>query len=361
MCEAYALEGHEVTLLCPYWDDARVGSDAYAFAQVRRNFNIVRLPRIDIFPGTANRMLYWLRTISFLIAARAYLLFHKFDLVVTRDYAALFFLKNCLYEIHTPPKVDTGRTSLLRRALGLAVLTSGIKDFYTERGVSPKHIHISPDAVDPDLFEVAETKSEARTKLRLDPEKFLVGYVGTLKAVGHEKGVSTVIQAMRLAPAGAMACIFGGEPDHVREYQEKAREAGVSDRVLFFGHVSHAEVPLIMRAFDCAVVPLPDVEVFRLYTSPLKVFEYMAAGLPMIVTDLPSLREVLDERIATFIPPGDPEALARAIEMSMRERAAMQAQADRAKTTVKTRFTWRARARAIVEFTEGLTFRSHGN
>lgn len=363
MCEAYALEGHEVTLLCPRWLDPNVGGDAYAFGRVKKNFKIVRLPIIDLFPGTPRRIFFRLRTLSFLLVAKIYILFNQFDLIVTREYGALFFFKNCIYEIHMPPKVKTGNESLIGRALGLVVLTSGIRDFYTARGVSLERIHISPDAVDPAVFEIPETREEVRAKFGLDPDAFIVGYAGTLRAMGHEKGIGTLIEAMKKTNPGVIACIFGGERQHVEEYKKRAQDAGVSDRMHFFGHIPHDEVPLAMRAFDCAVVPILDVEIYRLYTSPLKVFEYMAARVPMIVSDLPSLRDVLDESLAVFVPPGNGIALAGAIETLRHNPAAALARAVKAQVLVKEKFTWRARARAVVDFGERLKIqpRSYGN
>lgn len=350
MCEAYALEGHEVTLVCPAWHDPVSGDDAYAYAGVRPNFKIVRLPRLDFFYGSPHPLWYWLRTISFLLVARLYLWFVRYDLLVTRDYAALLLFSDCIYEIHTPPKVKTARESLLSRARGLAVLTSGIRDFYTERGIEPARIHISPDAVDPAAFEVSATKRDARERLGIDQDAYVAGYVGTLKAVGLEKGIGTVIEAMREVRPGTRAYVFGGEPDQVAEYEARAAAAGVGDRIVFKGKIPHADVPLAMRAFDCALVPLLDLEVFRLYTSPLKVFEYMAAGVPMIVSDLPSLRDVLDEHVATFVTPGDSHALAQALDAQRADGSSSQAMAERALTLVRERYTWRARARGIVDF-----------
>lgn len=349
MCEAYALESHDVTLLCPPWTDPSVGADAFAFARVRRNFKIVRLPRLDPKPGSTGRLSFWIRTFSFLVVARVYLFTHRFDLVVTRDYLALLFSRRWLYEIHIPPKKGRGE-ALIGRALGLAVLTSGIRDFYTARGFSKERILIAPDAVDPAVFEVNTSRTEVRARWRIPQDAYVVGYVGTLKAMGIEKGIGTVIDALRDTPAGIIACVFGGEKEHIAEYQRRAEAAGVSEKIRFFGQVEHSLVPHIMPAFDCAVVPILDHEVYRLYTSPLKVFEYMAARLPMIVSDLPSLRDVLTEETAVFVPPADGHALAEAILDFQKNPDRALSMSARAKVIVDERYTWRARAHSIIEF-----------
>jgi glycosyltransferase involved in cell wall biosynthesis len=99
-----------------------------------------------------------------------------------------------------------------------------------------------------------------------------------------------------------------------------------------------------------AVVPLPDNPMARYFTSPLKVFEYMAAGLPIVASELPALREVLrHEENALLVPPDDAPALAAALrrltsEPALAERLRHQAHADVAGRT------WEARAASVGDF-----------
>jgi glycosyltransferase involved in cell wall biosynthesis len=87
----------------------------------------------------------------------------------------------------------------------------------------------------------------------------------------------------------------------------------------------------------------------RLYASPLKLFGYMASGVPIIASDLPAIREVLDESTATFCEPDNPESLARAIEFVLANPAEAQTKARKALELVKD-YSWTERARKILEF-----------
>ena len=93
----------------------------------------------------------------------------------------------------------------------------------------------------------------------------------------------------------------------------------------------------------------PDLEHYAHYMSPFKLFEYMASGVPFITTDLPSVREVVDERMTTFVAPGDYEALAAALVAVARDQGAAQVRARRAREEV-TRYTWPLRAERIATF-----------
>lgn len=349
MCEAFAKAGHDVTLLAPYWNDPLVGEDAFAYAGVEKNFTIKRLSRIDIAPTNANGVLYWVRTISFLVAARMYLWQNHFDIVYTREALGGLFVPFCVYEIHSPPKNRWLYKISLFRTRALSVLTSGIRDVLVKRGYPIEKILVEPDAVDYERFALLVSRNEARVQLSLPQKKYLVGYVGTLKTMGKEKGVGPTIRALMNVP-DVLFYVVGGEEPHIAEYKALAKECGVSERVVFTGQVPHAQVPLCLKAFDVVVAPFPDIEHYRLYMSPLKIFEYMAAGVPMIVTDLPSLRDVLSEESAFMIPPDNVQALSSALNDLRFHPEKAKTIAKNALELARTKYTWKARAERTVEF-----------
>jgi len=87
----------------------------------------------------------------------------------------------------------------------------------------------------------------------------------------------------------------------------------------------------------------------RYFTSPLKLFDYMAAGVPIVASDLPALREVLtDEENALLVPPGEPDGLARAIERLLGDPALADCLRGRAFADVAA-YTWDRRAERIIE------------
>ena len=103
--------------------------------------------------------------------------------------------------------------------------------------------------------------------------------------------------------------------DRVPSYRSIAAEHGLDpDRVRFVDRVPNADVPTWLAAFDVAVMPGRRTQHFAYETSPLKLFEYLAAGLPVVAIDLPSMRLVLrDGENALLADPDDPAALPGAI------------------------------------------------
>ncbi|MFB3853492.1 MAG: glycosyltransferase family 4 protein [Vicinamibacterales bacterium] len=162
------------------------------------------------------------------------------------------------------------------------------------------------------------------------------------------KGVDLLLHAISLLPDTACLIVGGmngeGDLDRLRTL---AHSLGIDERVRFTGSVAPSEVrPMLLRA-DVLVLPNTATAISERYTSPLKLFEYLAAGRPVVATDLAAVREVLaDGRNAVLAPPGDPAALADAIrrvidDSELAARIARQAFEDAAG------FSWDCRAERI--------------
>jgi len=123
------------------------------------------------------------------------------------------------------------------------------------------------------------------------------------------KGVNDLVDAARLLP-GFRVRLIGGSEERIAELRARAGSGGAT--LDFAGHIPHGSVASELARACIAVLPNradPD----SAFTSPIKLFEYMAAGCAVVASDLPSLREVLEPDEAAWCPPGDPAGLANAI------------------------------------------------
>ena len=353
MCEGFGSAGAEVELVVPKRARTRA-ENPFTYAGVVENFTITKLPCVDLFPGTQSRLFYGIRTLSFFISAKIYLAFKKYDVLYTREKIAGVFFKDFIYEIHTvSEQSSTSYKARLLNVRGAVVLTSFIKDAYAKEGIKSENIIIAPDAVTLREFDIEETREEARIKLGIPNTAYVIGYTGTLMMMGMERGIREALEALNELPENVEMYIVGGEPGEVVYYQKEAEQIGVSGRVHFIGKVPHDAIPLYLRAFDVVIVPLPDFPFYRYYTSPLKIFEYMASGKPIVSSDLPSLREVLDEDTAVLVAPGDARALAEGLTRVMENEALGKKIREAAFQKVQN-YTWEKRAKTILTFIESL-------
>ncbi|MEO5361092.1 MAG: glycosyltransferase family 4 protein [Nitrospirota bacterium] len=156
-----------------------------------------------------------------------------------------------------------------------------------------------PDAVRGDMFESALPYEQRR----------YIFYAGGLY---RWKGVDLLIEAMRYLPDETLVIAGGGQ--RLDELRELAARIGVADQINFTGQLSHSDVINFMRQAKAAVIPnLP--ESVSIYSSPLKMFEYMALNCPIAAANIPGIAEILtDGKDAVFFTPGDVQSLAAAIK-----------------------------------------------
>ena len=108
-----------------------------------------------------------------------------------------------------------------------------------------------------------------------------------------------------------------------------------------------------MKAFNVCAMPFPRNEHYAYHMSPLKLFEYMASKRPIVASDLPSIREILNEESAILVEPGNPKALAEGIKKVLQDEELAKKLAENAHRDVQ-QYSWEKRAEKILEFMGGM-------
>lgn len=250
-------------------------------------------------------------------------------------------------EIHRVPGGATRRRWLLEAAgagAGVVAISGGVREDLVALGVDAGSITVAHDGFEPQRFVDLPDPAAARAELGLEVGRPTVVYTGGLLAW---KGVDVLVDAAR--ELDAQVVIAGGMDADVAQLRRRA--AGLA-HVRIDGFQPPGRVGLYLAAGDVGVVPNRSTPAISArYTSPLKVFEAMGAGLPLVASDLPSLREVLDEKVATFVTPDDAGALAAGLRgvLEDAERRGRMAAAMRARAA---EHTWGARAERLLEWME---------
>ena len=270
-------------------------------------------------------------------------------LVIARDVEVAHRLRGragVAWEVH---RVPGGR---LRRRWAAEALAAGVRPIAISSGVAEdlacpelgaRDVPVEHDAVDEQLAAALPDRSAARQRLGLDSEQPIALYAGGLL---RWKGVDVLVDAARDPRlAGALVLVVGGMDRDVAAL--RARAAGASN-VRVDGFRPAGDIPLYLAAADVGVVPnRATPRISSHYTSPLKVFEALASGLPLVVSDLPSLRDVLDDGTATFVEAEDAEALAGGIAKLLDDPGLRARRAAAGRQRVE-RATWTARARRVL-------------
>jgi glycosyltransferase involved in cell wall biosynthesis len=296
--------------------DGRLADDAiFAWYGITRPFRLRRLPmawRLD--PAMLERS-NWRQFSS---RARYYTWLARPRLIMTRCHeSADYALRDrfpVIFETHDGPghtKTMDAIAEFARRPTLAGVVTTSevLKDAFCSAGLSPAQVLVIPNAVDLARFELrAGAREAARSELGVRPEEFLVAYTGSLKAY---KGIGTVIEAARLRPRYRFITI-GGSAEEIAGWQAQAADCRNLELRPF---VPNQELPRYLAAADACLVPNSASDRTAAWTFSLKLYEYLAAGRPVVASDIPSLRSAVVNGVeALLVPPDDAQALAAALD-----------------------------------------------
>jgi glycosyltransferase involved in cell wall biosynthesis len=349
MCTALASAGADVEL----WhsrDNGDSTESVFGYYAARPSFRVRKLANVDVVPlerwlpppvmkylggGQAVAWAWYSAMVARNEGAQLYL---------TRDLWAAWWLTGrglpVVVEIHIPPEGPTRyllpRLGRRRSLMSVVALTDRGRERLVAEGLPSRRVTVLRSGVDVSAYSGLPDRQECRRLCGLPSDRPIVGYVGRFQTMGIEKGIPELIRSVGLlrrgdGPAPLLVCV-GGPMDPVTRYQALARECGLGpDSFLFHDRVPSARVPTWVRALDVAVVPSPAVAHFTDYASPLKIFECMAAGTPIVATDLPAHREVLvHTRTAWLAEPGSAGSLAEGISTLLSDPTLRRGMASRA-------------------------------
>ena len=344
MCSAFVSDGHEVELIVPKRSN-HITEDPFKYYVIKNKFKITKLWCLDFLSW--GMIGYWLQSITFAERSAWYLL-NKKGIFYTRDELLAVYLrlfgKDVVWEAHT------NRNNIfvkLIKILNIQIIsiTQGLKDFYMKNGVDAVRILVAPDAVDAEQFDINISMEEAREKLGLPKDKKIILYTGHLY---DWKGAHILAQAAKLLPDSTVVVFVGGTDNDIKNFKERF---GATANIMILGKKPYEEMPIYLKAADILALPNSPVnDISSLYTSPMKLFEYMAVGRAIIASNLPSIREILEsERNAVLVEPDKPELLAEGIKRIISDPALDKRISDEAYKDSKL-YTWLNRARSIVSF-----------
>ncbi len=338
-CEALARAGVSVTLVVPRRHNTMT-EDPFDYYGVERSFSIRYLPTIDLV--RFGRIGFLVQTLTFSLATASYALTYKSDAIFSRDEIPLWLcgLSRAprIWESHTGAWNYFARR-VARRAKTVVTISHGLKRWYVERGVPAQKIVVAPDGVDLAVARPAASENSIRGMLGMSPDEKLVLYAGRL---GSWKGTDTLFDAAALLPEHVRVVVIGGEASELFHLKD------AHPRISFLGQVPYRDIDAYLAQADALVLPnTATSEISARFTSPLKLFSYMAAGKPIVTSDLSSIREVLGDDACFFVEPDDARELADGIMLALVEPTDATARAARARALVE-HYTWDARATAIV-------------
>lgn len=244
--------------------------------------------------------------------------------------------------VHRELAEQTTRRAMTAAGAVIAVSKS-VGHYVRSQRFESDGIHIIPNGVDPKRFNLSTPQDP-----QLHSGEFTIGFVGTLKP-WH--GVAELLNAfpsfLEQVP-GSRLLIVGDGPELENLKLQAVGLLGVSqDRAVFLGAVDSSKIPKLLQSMDIAVAPYLPQENF--YFSPLKLFEYMAAGLPIVASDVGQIPDLIEDGWSgLLVQPGNSHALSEALIKLADDPELCLRLGDQAREVVEDRFTWHSVVNRVV-------------
>ena len=332
-------------------------TEPFTYYKINKNFGFKKIFTIDprFFLYLPGNLYLKIQALFFIISLFFYFLFHpiKNKIIYTRDEYLLPFLltfsKNVVWEGHyLPRKIDFFKKCFIK-CHKLIVLTMEMKRELVKMGIDVDKILVSPDAVDLEIFDINIDKIKARDALDLPKDKILLGYTGSLETMGLSKGVDLILQILNSLDNKFYFIAVGGDRVTIEKYKKIGENFNCLDKVLFVEKLSQEKLAIYQKACDILIMPFPDIKHYRSYMSPLKMFEYMTAKRPIVSSDLPSIREILDENCCIFYKANDEKDLLMKIKILANNQELVNKLSLNCYNKVQN-FTWVKRSEQILNF-----------
>ena len=375
MCEAFQQLGIEVELWVPTRKQVSVMKqvqDIWTHYDVEVPFQLhyVLAPDFLVFesilPRGLLKILHYVQNVLFALSALFRTFRRQNSVYYTRSLPVLFVLtltksvhRKKIYfeahELHGDPKCSDAFRKIvsyfiswmLHHSDGLIVITKQLQTLYQQFGFQEQQILLAPDGIAQKRLHLSFDKAAARKKLGIGHTQKIICYTGHLF---RWKGVYTLAESSNYLSNEFLVYIVGGMQADIEALQDFIVDKNIKNLVLT-GYIPYNQVVQYLQAADLFVLPNSAIaKISREYTSPLKLFEYMAARRPIVASDLPSLREILRHKEnAYLVAPDDPQALAESILYVMREHRLAEKMVATAYNEVQN-YAWEKRAQKIQAF-----------
>jgi len=298
---------------------------------------------------------FYIKVISFKISLVLRLFFvEKENIIYSRD-ATTFRLLNLLkkysliksnvfLEIHDFKQFYLS----LSNVNGIIVLNKILKSKFIKLKVP---VIVAHDGVNLDNFQELD-KLESRELLDLNRENYYCIYSGRYRTLNIEKGIPEIIKASVYLDKKIKFIFIGGPINQIDSYLSLIDEQKLSrDRFIFIDYVDLKTLNTYLSAADVFLMPFPNIKHFSENMSPLKMFEYMAMRRPIVASDLPSIREILDENNSFICMPNNPK------DLSIKINSALQKGQSKIEIAFKLvqNYTWDKRSEKINRFINEIT------
>jgi len=255
--------------------------------------------------------------------------------------------KNPLYRFSGPFQKYLEQV-LIRKATSIITVTEKMKTIVSQRfKVDVQNITAIPNGADAELFAPL---NNTRADIGLNETGKWVVFIGHF---APWQGISTLIEAISLVRKYRVNLLLVGDGPELEKLKALSKDLRIENQCKFVGLVPYNTVPKYINAADVVAAPFTANRNIEIGPSPLKIFEYMSCGKPVVTTKIGVLEEIIEKNKAGLcVEPDNPQALARAIEWMLQHPVEAENMGKRGRELAIRSYSWRANARAVSSLIE---------
>lgn len=356
-CAGFGAQGWDVSLLLPRGQDTprselQLNGPVYDFYSVPDNFKISRIPALFNPFSKPGLVLYGL--LAGYVSVRK-----SVEIVYAREVELAYFAyllgKNVVFESHN---INRNKKHPFFRFLVNAFKTRGTQlrmvatarvtaDAYQQLGVPAESIIVESNGVSLSKFESLPSQEDLKGQLGLS-KRPIICHIGNLYP---GRGIEELLDAAKEINEPQFLFV-GGIPSDVERCRSYASEKQITN-ARFIGHVAPDQVPSYIRASDILAMPYTSGTHSHKTMSPMKMFDYLGGGHPIVATDFPVVREVLvHKKNAFLVQPDSAQALAEGLRWVLQNPAEAQKLGKQALADAN-HYSWANRTRRISDWIKG--------
>ncbi|MDH5327898.1 MAG: glycosyltransferase family 4 protein [Gammaproteobacteria bacterium] len=248
-------------------------------------------------------------------------------------------------------QAETITSTLLQTAAAIICVSQEIANYIINKEgcTTLSKLHVIPNGINADRFPNAGTDKKPQAP-------FVVGFVGTLKPWHGLPGLIEAFAAFHRQQPNTRLMVVGDGPQK-SEIQELCTKYNIEAAVDLIGAVAPQEIPAKLASMDIAVAPYPNLSEF--YFSPLKVYEYMAAGLAVIASEIGQLKQlIIPGKNGLLCTPGNVDSLLQSLLRLYNDEKLRQTLGAEARKTVIQNYTWDKVADRIIQIAQRMEDKS---
>ncbi|MBN2105574.1 glycosyltransferase family 4 protein [bacterium] len=168
-----------------------------------------------------------------------------------------------------------------------------LKQHYVERGVPSNHLTVIPNGADISRFHPDTLNHTMRENLKID-DYVVIGFIGSFQLWHGVEQLKALIDALLTRHDRAAFLLVGKGRPMQRSLQQYVQSRKIANRVCMIEYVPHHEIPALIHAMDIVLAPYPYLPFF--YYSPVKIYEYLACGKPVVASRIGQIPEIIEHR-----------------------------------------------------------------